>query len=114
MKYLLLLGSIGIATALRFAQLLAQPSHMDAAANFPPQVVAASEPANYANPGTFPSTVNLQPTPLEALSRQSASGISRQVGLNAVAADELRMLMATLRQHQAMAEPAETGLRTDR
>lgn len=121
MKYLLLMGSLGLATALRFAQLLSQPAHVDSQAMLPPQIVASGEPrshaGNYARPGSFPSTQETQTSitsPLQALSRQSAAGIIGKVGLNDVAADELRMLLATVRQHADVTARHESTLRPDR
>ena len=121
MKYLLLLGSLGLATALRFAQLLSQPAHVDSQAMLSSQVVASGEPrshaGNYVRPGSFPSTREAETgitLPLQVLARQSAAGIINKVGLNDVAANELRMLLSTVRQHADVTARHESTMRPDR
>jgi len=114
MKYLLLMGSIGIATALRLAQLLAQPAQVDALANQTVQFVVTGEPGTYANSGALPSVRNSEVAPLQALAQQSAAGIVSRVGMNSVAAEELRMLLAILRQHSNAGETRNLPARTDR
>ena len=133
MKYLLLMGSLGLATALRFAQLLSQPTHVDAQAMRSSQVAVSgdvrnnvrndvrNDAGNYVHPGSFPSTCSLtremesnDVSPLQTLERQSAANIIGKVGLNALAADDLRMLLATVRQHADVMARHESTLRTDR